>query len=94
MFYNISVISFPHLLASQRSMRRKRQSSLIAEQERSKPVNGAGTTKEHAVHDVNMNSTTNLNNHSVVAQPIDPSDDVTITGLPDETTGDFSTVNV
>ena len=75
-------------------MRRKRQSSLIAEQERSKPVNGVGTTKEHAVHDVNMNSTTNLNNHSVVAQPIDPSDDVTITGLPDETTGDFSTVNV
>ena len=75
-------------------MRRKRQSSLIAEQERSKPVNGAGTTKEHAVHDVNMNSTTNFNNHTVVAQPIDPPDDVTITGLPDETTGDFQTVNV
>ena len=75
-------------------MRRKRQSSLIAEQERSKTVNGAGTTKEHAVHDVNMNSTTNFNNHTVAAQPIDPPEDVTITGLPDETTGDFPTVNV
>lgn len=62
-------------------MRRKRQSSLIAEQERSKPVNGA-VAPENALHHVNS---TNFNNHTVA--PVEPA--VTITGLPDAMTGDF-----